>query len=38
MYEIPPTTLKDRISGKVKHGMKSGPVKYSSNNEEAELL
>jgi len=37
MYGIPPTTLKDRISGKVKHGTKSGPVKYLSSDEEAEL-
>jgi len=28
MYGVPATTLKDRISGKVKHGTKSGPPKY----------
>jgi len=37
MYGIPPTTLKDRISGKVKHWTKSGPVKYLSSDEEVEL-
>ena len=25
MYNVPPTTLKDRISGKVKHRTKPGP-------------
>ena len=28
VYGVPATTLKDRISGRVKHGTKSGPPKY----------
>jgi len=28
MYGVPATPLKDRISGKVKHGTMSGPPKY----------
>ena len=36
-HGIPPTTLKDRISGKVQNGMKSGPRAYMSKEEEDEL-
>jgi len=36
-YGIPATTLKDRISGRVKHGTKSGPPKYLNDKEEKEL-
>ena len=27
-HSVPPTTLKDRLSGRVKHGRKSGPEPY----------
>jgi len=37
MYGVPATTLKDRISGKVKHGTKSGPPKYLNDEEEKEF-
>ncbi len=37
-FGIPKTTLKDRISGKVKHGTKPGPVPYLTEAEEKELL
>ena len=37
MYSIPPTTLKDRVSGRVKHGKKPGPSKYLDSDEETEL-
>ena len=36
-YGVPRTTLKDRVSGRVKHGTKSGPHPYLSVNEETEL-
>ncbi len=35
-FGIPKTTLKDRISGKVKHGTKPGPVPYLTEAEEKE--
>ena len=38
MYNVPPTILKDRISGKVKHHRtKPGPKKYLNDVEEEEL-
>lgn len=36
-FGIPKTTLKDRISGKVIHGTKSGRVPYLTHSEEEEL-
>ena len=36
-FGIPKTTLKDRISGKVIHGTKSGRVPYLAHAEEEEL-
>lgn len=36
-HGVPCTTLKDRLSGKVKHGSKPGPRKYLSNDEEKDL-
>jgi len=36
-HGVPPTTLKDHLSRRVKHGTKSGPVPYSSQEEEKEL-
>ena len=36
-YGIPRTTLKDWVSGRVKHGTKSGPQPYLSVDEETEL-
>ena len=36
-HGIPPTTLKDRLSGRVVDGTKPGPIPYLSNDEEAEL-
>ena len=36
-YGIPRTTLKDRVSGRVKHDTKSGPQPYLSVDEETEL-
>ena len=33
-FSITSSTLKDRISGRVKHGMKSGPVPYFDESEE----
>ena len=36
-HSIPPTTLKDRISGRVQNGMKSGPRACMSKEEEDEL-
>ena len=35
-HGIPPTTLKDRLSGRVQNST-PGPVRYLSNNEEKEL-
>ena len=37
VYGVPATTLKDRVSGRVKHGTKSGPPKYLSDDEEKKL-
>ena len=37
VFEVPPTTLKDRLSGRVKHGVNPGPTPYLSKVEEAEL-
>lgn len=37
-YKVPPTTLKDRISGRVMHGSKVGPKPYLSHEEEKELV
>ena len=36
-HGVPPSTLKDRISGRVLHGVKPGPVPYLSKDEETEL-
>ena len=36
-YNVPRSTLHDRVSGKVVLGSKSGPRKYLDSNEEAEL-
>ena len=36
-HGVPPTTLKDRLSGRVQHGVKSGPKQYLSCEEETEL-
>ena len=36
-HGVPPTTLKDRLSGRVKHGTKPGPRPYLSPEEEEEL-
>ena len=35
---MPESTLQDRISGRVPFGAKSGPPKYLSDEEEAELV
>ena len=37
-FGVPPSTLKDRISGRVKHGTKSGPTPYLTDAEEKELV
>ena len=37
-YEVPITTLKNRLSGRVVHGTNSGPVPYLSKIEETELV
>lgn len=37
LHGVPRSTLKDRLSGRVKHGMKSGPKPYLSKEEESEL-
>ena len=36
-HGVPATTLKDRVSGRVAHGIKSGPRPYLSTEEETEL-
>jgi len=36
-YDLPPTTLKDRISGQVKHGMKPGPSGFLTPEEDQKL-
>ena len=33
-HSVPRTTLKDRLSGKVEHGKKSGPIPYLNSKEE----
>ena len=35
---MPPSTLKDRLSGRVKHGSKPDPAPYLSSDEESELV
>ena len=37
-YGVPPTTLKDRMSGRIIHGSKIGPKPYLSYEEEKELV
>lgn len=37
-FDVPPSTLKDRISGRVKHGTKPGPIPYLDEAEEKELV
>lgn len=37
MHGVPASTLKDRLSGRVKHGAYPGPVPYLSREEEDEL-
>ena len=37
LHGVPLTTLKDRLSGRVEHGTKPGPVKYLNNEEERAL-
>jgi len=37
-YDVPATTLKDRISGRVKHGVKPGPQGFLTPEELAEFL
>ena len=37
LHGVPPTTLKDCLSGRVAHGTKPGPVKYLNNEEECAL-
>ena len=36
-HSVPPSTLKDRLSGRVKHGSKPGPSPYLTAKEELEL-
>ena len=36
-HGMPPTTLKDRLSGRVKHGDKPGPKQYLNSEGETEL-
>ena len=36
-HGVPRTTLKDRLSGRVEHGKKPGPIPYFNSNEEDEL-
>ena len=36
-FEVPPTTLKDRLSGRVRHGTNPGPKPYLTKQEEDEL-
>jgi len=36
-HGVPPSTLKDWLSGRVKHGTKPGPVPYLNQQEEKEL-
>ena len=37
-FSVPPSILKDRISGRVKHGTNSGPVPYLDESEEKKLV
>ena len=37
-YNIPKSTLSDRVTGKVKEKSHSGPTRYLSDEEEAELV
>ena len=37
-YNMPRTTLKDILDGRVKHGSKSGPDPYLTSSEEDELV
>ena len=37
LHGVPPTTLKDRLSGRVKHGTKPGPPQYLNEEEEHAL-
>ena len=37
LHGVPPTTLKDRLSGRVAHGTKPGPVKYLNDEEDCAL-
>ena len=37
-YSVPPSTLKDRVSGRVKHGTKPCPIRYLDDAEEKELV
>ena len=37
LYGVPPSTLKDRLSGRVVHGVKPGPTPYLTTQEEKEL-
>jgi len=37
-YNVPPTTLKNRLRGRVKHGTKPGPQSYLTTIEENEFL
>ena len=36
MYNVPSTSLKDRLSGKVVHGTRPGPKRYLNEIEEKE--
>ena len=37
-YDVPPSTLKDRISGRMKHGTKPGPIPYLDEEEVKQLV
>jgi len=37
LHGVPHSILKDRLSGKVQHGVKPGPIPYISKEEEFEL-
>ena len=37
-FAVPATTLKDRLSGRVKHGSKPGPAPYLTEEEERKLV
>ena len=37
-FKVPRTTLRDRLSGRVEHGAKSGPEPYLTKEEEQELV